>query len=542
MITTEYIEGVEIKVDSNNFFDYHDEKKYLKLFDKLTKEGYLKENQKFYDKKWIRVKKGEEQGILFPTEIEVKILSKLFEMSECEFEMAYRSFLLYEIPNSITTADLNRKIKQLTIDIKYISTDISLIGRIKNFLDYLNLNSKTYEYLLDQLYEFEKKDIGERVLPRFEDIFKFADIINDIVENQKINTCKDYLLTILWWKITSILPLRPTEFLRIEFDCIYREKDSFYLIVKRSKGKSGGKIHNNSKTQDFYKDDYVAIDEDLYNLIIEYKEILKSEFQYTTNEKLFPFELIQKQSNKNREYNKELIVCNDLLRNINNFYQNVIYKKYNFIPVEKYEKLYKETKFIEKLTTYDARHIAIMNLILMGNDPLEVMYLAGHSDVNTSFGYFNHIETYATSYALGLIDNIKNKTMINEYKEKYNFRNSGKETFDLLKNDMSVNERTPKKVRGGYCYYPNIEIDKSICFFYERNHCLCDYFIEEDIEIINKELNKIELDLRSDIKVLQDLVRDMTGISKFNELYKTTSYKIKNNIKNLSELKSKKRM
>lgn len=44
----------------------------------------------------------------------------------------------------------------------------------------------------------------------------------------------------------------------------------------------------------------------------------------------------------------------------------------------------------------------------MGTDVLEVMHLAGHTNVNTAYGYFNHIKEFSKGYALGYAKSIAN--------------------------------------------------------------------------------------------------------------------------------------
>ena len=117
------------------------------------------------------------------------------------------------------------------------------------------------------------------------------------------------------------------------------------------------------------------------------------------------------------------------------FYQNVVEKEYGLKAIPKYIKKDKSINYIEKTLPYDLRHIAIINLVLMGTDVLEVMYLCGHKKVNTAYGYFNHVKEFSRSYALGHFKsiektNMKKKTIKGVYITEGNLaKNKGKEDF-----------------------------------------------------------------------------------------------------------------
>lgn len=328
----------------------------------------------------------------------------------------------------------------------------------------------------------------------------------------------------------------------MKFKCNFKEDGSFYLNVLRSKGKSKDRIKNVSKVDEYYDEDPVKIDESLYLLIEKYKQILKGNFNYVQEKELFPFSIIKestyyrKNSENNRHANLETITYNDLYININRFYIDVVNKEYGFKPISKYIKKEKDEKFIEKLTPYDLRHIAIINLVLLGVDVLEVMYLAGHKDVNTTFTYYNHVKTFSRGYAIGYATAAKNKN-INIMDNKHESMRTGE--FSRIMNKITNKKVKPKRVEGGYCHYSNIETDVSLCIKNEGNHTICKYFVADNMNYYNDQIKEVENRLDTDIKMLIELVKDMDGVCKFNELYQTTSASISRNISKLAVLNSK---
>ena len=540
------LNDIDIVIEEKVEFDILRKNEYIEKFKDSVSKGNIRAGTGFYDDKWIFNIGGIEKSIIFPKELEMKKLSDLFNREKKEFEVAYRSFIIFNFRFFSTIKVFNSKMKEIVADIKKVENDSVSKAILLKFISYVTISEEKYEMFLDIFDEIKEREFGERMLPDFEDIFLFSDIVMDIVENHDLLNYKDYLLTIMWWKICSILPLRPSEFLRIKFDCIYKEKNEFYLKVRRSKGKSGRRIKNISLVDEYYYEDIINIDENLFDFIKKYQGILRVNFDYKEDIELFPFILIKnaiyRKNNKNkRKNNLNTITSTDLEINLNRFYKDIIYEKYGVKPISKYVKKESDLNYIQQLTTYDARHIAIINLILLGVDVLEVMYLAGHSNVNTAYGYFNHVKTFSKGYALGYAKSIKSKKLINEY-IGVNIRlnkNKGKEDFKRVLDTINEIKFEPKKVDGGYCYYRNIENDKSFCFFYERNHKRCRYFIEETKEVLEDEIKKVEKEIDSCVKVLIDLVKDRDNISKFNELYQVTSYKLSQGIYDLSNLNKK---
>jgi len=546
------VNDLDIIVEEIVEFDNTKKQEYFKLFVQNIKNGIIKEGTNFNDKRWIIVIGGEEHSIIFPNDIELKILSEFFERNVSEFELAYRSFLLLNFNNANSILNFNKNIKRITKDCENIKFDRDIIGKIKSFINYIKISDKTLSLFENIFDNIDDQEYSSRILPEFEDIFKMSDIINDIVENKNLLDYIDYLLVIMWWKICSILPLRPSEFLRTKFNCIYEKEGEFYSKVRRTRAKIGDRIRNISKVDEYYYEDTVNIDESLFNLIIEYQGILRDKFNYTENLELFPYEIIRNVGQRKyahaadrREKNKNMIICNDLRGILNKFYKFIVESEYGFKTIPKYIKKEKDIEYIEKTLPYDLRHIAIINLVLMGSDVLEVMHLAGHKEINTAYSYYSHVKEFSRGYALGYAKAIKSREKlkgkikdVNDTQEIID-QNNRKEEANYIFNIINGKKVEPKRVDGVYCHYSSIDMDKSFCFLYERNHSLCQYFVTDNKKVLESEIKKVEAELDTDIKVLKDLINDMNGIFKFNELYQTTSYRISKRIQELAVLNRK---
>ncbi|WP_286910875.1 tyrosine-type recombinase/integrase [Clostridium sp. UBA1652] len=535
------LDNLDIIIEEKIDFNSVDEEKYVRLFEEKVLNGMIRAESNFNDSEWVVIIGGVEKKFIFPNEIEFKKMSNLFDRDRKEFELAYRSYILLNVHKYAALRAFNYKMRKIADNNDTSKFDNRTGGLFKGFIEYVKVPYKKFKYF-EKFVDEESKDNKERILPEFIDIFKMSDIIKDIVENKKIINYKDYLLTIIWWQMCSIVPLRPSEFIRTIFKCNAQEGENFYLKVFRSRAKNGEYIKNASKIEEYYEEDTIKIDKSLYNLIEEYKYILKTIFNYTKEKELFPFDIVGQSGYHNmnsktkRKTNLDTITYNDLKVNIERFYIDVVYKEYGFTPISKYIKRDKDETFIEKLTPYDLRHVAIINLVLLGVDVLEVMYLAGHKEINTTFGYYNHVKTFSKGYALGYAK-VHNKDHIIKHIDKNT--DTRKEDFSRIMNQINNVNTQPKLVRGGYCYYHDIDRDLSLCLKYERNHGMCKYFVADSKEYYKEEIEKVENKLDTDIKMLIELIKDMDGICKFNELYQTTSSRISRLIYKLSTLNTK---
>lgn len=523
-------------------FDILKKEDYIELFKEKKDKGIISENTNFEDNTWvIKSKGGVETRLNLPEEIEMIKMAKLFEVKYGEFDLALRSFLLYNIDKEVKIVKLLQHLKRITKDNWKIES--GHFEHMCSFIEYIKIpeNNTTFKDTFEVITR-ERKDSA--TLPSFEDIFIFNDIINDIIENKGLLHYKEYILTLMWWKICSVLPLRPSEFLRTKYLCIYEEEEKFYLTVRRSKAKAKKYISNVADVDEYYFEDTVRIDSSTFDLIQTYRDLLSTEFSYNEDLELFPFEIITKKGER-RGINQNLITDSDLRDNLYSFYNQVIKKDYGFIPIFKHIK--KEPKienYIEKLNPYAARHIAIINLVLIGCDILDVMRLAGHTQANTAFSYFNHVKEFSKGRALGYMKSIMNKGNLKKNNDQpevseYDYEIEKKKRLELLDcvlNTVNNSKQQFYKVDGGYCYYSSMKTDKTFCYLYEGDHTKCDYFKEDDKEVIRKEVEKVETELDANIKILEDLIFDMKGISKFNELYQTVSCNLSKNISDLSKL------
>ena len=94
------------------------------------------------------------------------------------------------------------------------------------------------------------------------------------------------------------------------------------------------------------------------------------------------------------------------------FYRDVVIDIYGLEVVPKNEK---ENEYqIEKISLGDTRHLAIINLMMQGVNPLDIMKLAGHHSIDVQMGYYSHVEKFMTSKTYVLSKMLKTNSIISD--------------------------------------------------------------------------------------------------------------------------------
>lgn len=148
----------------------------------------------------------------------------------------------------------------------------------------------------------------------------------------------------IWWRLTTIIPMRASEFCLIKRDCLSVDKDKYYLHLPRTK-------QNTKRVQIM---DKVAIDEEMYQLIKRYIDLTN---QYGETDTLISYRSIMSVKDSVRGYiqkNTNQFNRRNLETLIPRFYRT-IEQVYDFKVEQEYH-----------LRPNDSRHIAFMSLMMQG--------------------------------------------------------------------------------------------------------------------------------------------------------------------------------
>lgn len=429
-----HVSSIKYEVEIN--FDTIEESK--KIFDKYTKEGKILQGS-FNDNIWILFDTRSTVKLEFNfSEILYKKASLSIDMcSYSQFIEIVKSyliiiskqktflylrnflFLLKKVCNSTKFFQeeyFDNWLDDINVTEEGVSND--LIFGLPDFLDIIPIETAVLfkehiEPNLEMLRRSKRSDVdARRELAEFQSLFLFDKIINIYWNSAKEDEKKFFYPVYLWWRITNILPLRPTEFVLTPRDCLRYDSDKkqHYLTVRRTtlKGTSKNKLQNinHDINLDYKKYEYL-INEDLYNIINEYISISEPYIE-SKMDTLFSKNMLKqtasKLSSKSRFGGRNPVFSfHNLDYLLKTFYAVVIKNSLNYKVVYKNSKRYssdKETvdtdEFLDPGTIMymslgDTRHFAMINMVLNDFNPILIKDFAGHSDINTSYHYFGNI-------------------------------------------------------------------------------------------------------------------------------------------------------
>ncbi|MCI7603995.1 MAG: hypothetical protein MSS90_07525 [Blautia massiliensis] len=172
----------------------------------------------------------------------------------------------------------------------------------------------------------------------------------------------------LWWRLTSILPLRATEFLLLPRECIRKKDEKWILTVRRTRLKKGMQKVGYTIDSDFSLHDY-EVPEWMAKEILAYKD----------------------KSNKNSTHSQDTL------------FEPVRRTALGYMTYDQMRR--KLAEFREEVSgdpdypvnLGDTRHLAMINLILSGGSPVVCRELAGHESIDISSNYYANLSTVVES-------------------------------------------------------------------------------------------------------------------------------------------------
>ncbi|WP_219376029.1 site-specific integrase [Bacillus mycoides] len=392
---------------------------------------------------------------------------------------------------------------------KYIAKTVSpetTLRFVNSFLSFskfytsLPVNQHYIEILENEKNKIQTH-ISNRDLPSPKEVLNFKDCIeyffitsqNTITDTSALTTLTKFFPVILWWDLTSIIPMRPSEFCLIKRDCLSFKDNT--LTFPRLKQK-----RNKKKIREELVYDTLPIPKELQAKITQYISLTT---KYETSEYLISFKAFKTLTLKNIKssvnYNQKVFNRHYLGKLIDCFYTEIIKNRYNL-------------EFNSQLRPGDLRHIAIISMMMQGYDRVEIERLAGHFDINTQYSYVNHMKFWVDTD----IQRLANQFLLQ--KTQSFVSPQAVEKYEQLYDDVTFNEFTTNKhpkpldvyeLNLGYCK------DKAMpCPTFNWNFTGC-YFckhwgirlsdLQENRELIIEELSTIYNSLQKKITYLVGL-------------------------------------
>ena len=217
---------------------------------------------------------------------------------------------------------------------------------------------------------YGRKQGKQRVLADFRSYFRFHDELGKFWEAATEVEKLFYFPLYLWWNLTAVLPLRPTEFLMMPRECLSLQGESECVSVRRTRLKGGAKLTYTIEG-DFEVKKY-PVSRELAGEIRWYME-MTDRMEASPVGALFRREACVRY----KRWDKGTAVDTAYS------YSNLS----NALKIFRQEVLQGRDDIAE-IHLGDTRHIAMMNLVISGGSPSVCMELAGHGDIDISSHYY----------------------------------------------------------------------------------------------------------------------------------------------------------
>ncbi len=236
------------------------------------------------------------------------------------------------------------------------------------------------DWIMEELEEaasaMQTRRKKQRKLADFQSYFRFHDVLNEYWKNAEREEKLYYFPMYLWWNLTAILPLRPTEFLMIPRDCLGNNNDGYEITIRRTKLKGGNTKLTYTIEGDFIRKKY-SLSKQLAEQILWYQ---------SETEEMIPSQIdaLFRREAGNKYKGGKLGTSLEAAYGYSNL--NSALKVF-------FHEVIGDHQDISAIHLGDTRHIAMMNLIISGGSPVICMELAGHEDIDISSNYYANLST-----------------------------------------------------------------------------------------------------------------------------------------------------
>lgn len=393
----------------------------------------------------------------------------------------------YKNPDKVIKNTKNKKSKDNKIlDKKADRFSFDTYRYINFLIEKLSVSETIYLRYQQQLKVVnEKYHIGQesRSLPNSLDILNFHNYLDkffgdpDIPKELKLL----YKPIQIWWKLTNIIPMRPTEYCaNLVRDCLFEDEKNgeWYIKIKRVKERNSNRFP--------IKKEFI-LDKEIAKIMLEY---FNDTEEYGHTETFFSFRAVDSLRSECRKLGYTVASSFENKVDPNYFTRSSLQRlldSYYFVVING---IYKDSSYTTEINLGDTRHFAFFSLLMQGLSPIEIALLGGHSTLEMQVNYQNCIEYYIGTELYEFLE-CKNTKKI---KEKIS------ETLNDVINSLPrkcpkpLEQRLPLKI--GYCL---CDFSKDACDDVDDFCCFCTKWWGEPTR---NTFNKWKLEIEKEIKEL----------------------------------------
>lgn len=282
-----------------------------------------------------------------------------------------------------TIKEITKAIKSFIFDpnMERIASSNTSAAYITDFLR--SLPNRTY---IDEMIErIESMDLilskrgDKRILAEFKQYFRLDESLNSFWTQAADHDKVFFFPVWLWWQLTAILPLRPTEFLLTPRNCLERVGDEYRITVRRTlrKGNSSGRKKKTYHIDGDYDTYVYKVSDKIAHEIEWYIDFTNSEYRSSIGA-LFSIIPHWRYFHKTMPFTATYYTYSYLSRSLSEFQSTYMCS---------------DTE-ISSIHLGDTRHIAMIGLIISGGSPSICRELAGHEDISISSHYYSNISRF----------------------------------------------------------------------------------------------------------------------------------------------------
>jgi hypothetical protein len=344
------------------------------VFEEYKSRGVLL-NRSFDEDVWFIDDEKHTAGLM---KFQLGAIPEWIDCSAAEYRIYVKSYIALQFGalSAFTLQNLARELLRLTEqDFTQTETANDFAYHICEFLQLLPNGGAERDDMIERFAEqaSAKRTSGsgkQRVLADFQTYLSFNDALTEFWPTANRSEKLFYFPLYFWWNLTTILPLRVTEFLLTPRDCLCGNK----LTVRRTKLKGDGAKIGYRLANDYAASEY------------EISDALAAELrEYIAATELMPLTHIDTLLRITPHYEHIHAAIGTNNRYYTYFNLNTCFRSFIADAQVGLD--------ISPIRLGDTRHIAMVNLILSGGSPTICRELAGHMDISVSSHYYTNIST-----------------------------------------------------------------------------------------------------------------------------------------------------
>lgn len=283
-----------------------------------------------------------------------------------------------------------------------------VIEKVIEFLEVLPGNREKIEKTTKPILEYIDISISKtserRVLREFITYYRFDTVFSEFWKEASVEEKLKYFPIYFWWKVTTIVPTRVTEFAVTPRDCLKIKAGVPYVVLRKTRGKKKNGEYAYNLEGDYDKCEF-PIPQEIADEITWYISSSQSLIKPDNGTLFYRFETKGKEIWKHFSSRGLFVLLKD-------FYEDVLQDRFNMIIVDdddidsRIDNAKKHGGFTEHIIADneigvvrggDTRHIAMINAVFATHSLYICKTLAGHESAYTAAWYAGNIEMLVES-------------------------------------------------------------------------------------------------------------------------------------------------